>query len=239
MYMLILDRDRQIVLSVGRWRQLASAHIFALHFHELASTEPMYRALKRLVEGKYLARIERRVVGGTGAGSGQYVYQLGREGWRLYGREGKYWPYRAIDYHTLGIADAYIELLEMEREGRVEILASTTEPESWVRLAGTDLRPDLFVEVGDLSRGRRVSLWLEIDMGTERQSKIKDKLANYWHVYQNVSEEQLEVFPLVVFIAPDAMRARELRYIIEHGPEDAQDLFLVSTASEYAPLLFG
>lgn len=234
----MLDRDRQIVMSVGRWRQLPSAAIAALHFHELASSQPMYNALNRLVERKYLSRLERRMVGGTGAGSGQYVYQLGPQGWKLYGREGKYWPYRAVDYHTLAIADSYIELLELEHAGRVEILTHSTEPETWVRVAGVDLRPDLFVEVGDLARGRRVSLWLEIDMGTERQAKIKEKLANYWFAFQNVSENELPVFPLVVFIAPDELRARELRYFIEQGPKEAQDLFLVSTASEYARLLF-
>lgn len=236
--MILLDRDRQIVMSVGRFRQLASAHIRELHFSELASSEPLYRALNRLVERKYLARIERRMVGGSGAGSGQYVYQLGREGWRLYGHDKKYWAYRAIDYHTIGIADAYIELLTLERTGAIEILGYSTEPESWRTIGGVELRPDLFAEVGDVYQGRRWRLWLEIDMGTERQAKIREKLAAYWAAYTNSSETELNLFPRVVFLAPDAMRARELRYIIDDGPVAAQELFLVSTPSEYVALLF-
>lgn len=237
--MLLLDRDRQIVMSIGRFRQLAAAHIQALHFSELKSSEMLYRALRRLVERKYLARIERRMVGGTGAGSGQYVYQLGREGWKLYGHERKYWPFRAVDYHTLGIADAYIELLQREQSGTIEILGYQTEPESWRAIGGADLRPDLFVDIGLPHKGERVKLWLEIDMGTERQTKIKEKLASYWHAYKNSTQEELPTFPRVVFLAPDDMRARELRYIIEHGPKDAQKLFLVSTVAHYGALLFG
>jgi len=234
--MLALDRDRQIVMSVGRFRQLAAAHIAALHFHDKASPTPLYRALERLVERKYLARIERRMVGGTGAGSGQYVYQLGREGWKLYGKGVKYWPYRAVDYHTIAIADAYVGVLELEHKGTIEILGFTTEPDSWVAVNGTELRPDLFIEVGDRGRQRRVSLWLEIDMGTERQKQITDKLAAYWTAYQNA--HSLPVFPLVVFICPDDYRAKELRWMVEKLPKEQQALFLVSTPSAFGPLLF-
>lgn len=238
-YMLTLDRDRQIVLSVDRFGQLAVAHISKLHFADLASSEPMYRALRRLVERKYLARIERRMVGGTGAGSGQYVYQLGSEGWKAVGKPGKYWPFRMVNYHTLAIADAHMELLELEREGRIEIVGFTTEPDTWLSIAGADLRPDMFVEVRKSFEKRTMSLWVETDMGTERQKAIKDKLARYWHAYENANAETLPVFPLVLFLAPDEKRARELRWWIESGPKDAQPLFIVSTVSEYARLLFG
>lgn len=234
--MLMLDRDRQIVMSVGRFRQLSTAHVFAMHFQGAKSTTRLKSALKRLVESKYLSRLERRPVGGRGAGSGQYVYQLGREGWKLYGHEQKFWTYRAIDHHTIAIADAYVELLDLEHEGRIEIIQANTEPESWMTVGGVQLRPDLFVEVQDIARGRRGKMWLEIDMGTERQAKIREKLAAYWNAYQNV--EGMESFPRVVFLAPDATRARELRWIIEDGPKRAQDLFLVSTISEYGRLIF-
>lgn len=238
-FMIILDRDRQIIMSVGRFRQLAAAHIGALHFSELSSQTPLYRALKRLVAGKYLAPIERRMVGGTGAGSGQYVYQLGREGWKIYGHDRAYWPFRAIDYHTLSIADTYMELLELERRGRVEILGYSTEPQTMTTVGGVALRPDLFADVGDMHRGRRGRFWFEIDMGTERQSKIREKLASYWTAYKNSTEDELSLFPTILFIAPDDARARELRYLVEDGPKDAQRLFLVSKVSEYGGLLFG
>jgi hypothetical protein len=40
---------------------------------------------------------------GSFGGSGQYVYQLGREGWRLLARGGAYRPLRVVDLHTLTI----------------------------------------------------------------------------------------------------------------------------------------
>jgi len=237
--MLIHDRDRQIVLSIAKFGQLASAHIAALHFNDLASGTPMWRAMTRLADRGYVKRIERRLVGGNGAGSGQFVFQLGSAGHALSRRPGRFWPFRTVDYHTLGIADAHVELLRAERAGRVRIDGFSTEPDTWQVIAGADLRPDYHVDVADLVKRRNISLWIEIDMGTERQKAIKDKLARYWHAYQHATEDDLSSFPLVLFIAPDDARARELRWIIERGDKDAQALFLVSTMPEFAGLMFG
>lgn len=233
-----VDRDRQIVQSVARFGQLATAHIASLHFAEAKSHTNMKLALQRLVNQKHLARIERRLVGGSGAGSGQYVYQLGSAGWRASGREGRYWPYRAVNYHTLAIADVYSELLSLQREGRIEIQGFTTEPESWTHIAGVDLRPDLFIEVEQKWNTQRLALWIEVDMGTERQKQIKEKLASYWHAYEN-APESMSVFPRVLFLAPDDHRAKELRYIVEQGNEDAQALFFISTMASFTGVLFG
>lgn len=235
-YMLTLDRDRLIVLSVARFGQLTAGHLRAMHFYDLASQTPLDRALKRLVERRYLARIERRMVGGTGAGSGQYVYQLGRQGWALAGREKAYHPYRSVHYHTLAIADVYVELLYLQQDDRIEIDNYITEPETVTAIAGVELRPDLFAEVYDHINGRTVTLWVEVDMGTERMSIIRKKLADYWHAYQHADEGQ--VFPQVLFIAPDRERAKELRYTVAQGAEEAQELFVVSTLHEFTGLYF-
>jgi hypothetical protein len=237
--MLILDRDRLIVLSIGRFGQLTFEHLRVMHFSGLASDTPLKRALLRLRGSGHVKVIERRLVGGSGAGSGQYVYQLGSAGWSLTRRQGKYWPFRTVEYHTLGIADAYVELLKLEQAGRARLDGFATEPDSWQVIAGADLRPDLHVDVADLGRRRNTSLWIEIDMGTERQKAIKDKLARYWHAYQHATEKDLPSFPLILFIAPDDARARELRWIIERGHKDAQDLFIVSTMPQFVGLMFG
>lgn len=236
--MLMLDRDRQIVLSIGRFGQATSGQLRDMHFSNVKSLTPMQRALTRLVERKYLKRIDRRMVGGNGAGSGQYVYQLGSAGWTFCLKAGQYWPFRSINLHTLAIVDTYVELLRLEQRGRITIAGAFTEPDNWVTIAGADLRPDLHIEVSDSIRRQNTSLWIEIDMGTERQGQIKDKLAKYFHAYQHATSDELSVFPIVLFIAPDDARARELRYIIERGPKDAQQLFLVSTSPQFARLLF-
>lgn len=236
--MLILDRDRQIVMSIARFGQLTASHLRTMHFQQHASQTPLDRALKRLVESRFIARIERRMIGGSGAGSGQYVYQLGSAGWTLAGRAGRYWPARTVNYHTLAIADAYRELLELEHKGRIEIVGFTTEPETWRTVGGVELRPDMFIQIGNVFKGTLTSLWLEVDMGTERQKQIKDKLALYWQARQRTDASELAVFPRVIFVAPDEHRATELRWIVEQGPEEAQDLFLISTADEFAALIF-
>ena len=235
--MLILDRDRQIVLSVARFQQLTAGHVRAIHFEGHASNTPVDRALKRLVEGRYLARIERRMIGGTGAGSGQYVYQLGRNGWTLAGREGKYWPFRAVNYHTLAIADTYVEMLRWQQLGRIIVLGFHTEPDSWRKAGGEDLRPDLYVQIADRLNGRELSLWVEVDLGTERLSVIRHKLASYWRAYQHAGDS-MEIFPQVLFLAPDDDRAKHLRWTIEQGDQEAQELFMVSTVDQFGGLYF-
>lgn len=237
-FMLVHERDRQIVLTIGRFGQVTSGQLLSMLFSELGSVTPLYRALERLVERKFISRIERRMVGGSGAGSGQYVYQLGSRGWTLCGREGRYYPLRSVNYHTLAIVDSYVELLKAERKGNIHIVGLLTEPDSWRNIAGADLRPDMHVEIEQSSRQRSTSLWLEIDMGTERPKAIGEKLARYWHAYSHVTEDVLPVFPLVLFLALDDARAKELRWVIERGPEEARALFMVSTINEFCGLLF-
>lgn len=232
--MILLDRDRQIVLSVGRFGQLAAGHIRTMHFTGSSDT-PMYRALNRLVETKFLARLERRMIGGTGAGSGQYVYQLGRQGWALCGREGAYWPFRAVKLHSMAIADAYTALLEYEQKGRLRIDNFETEPDSHRKVGNVIVRPDLFIDIADIAKRRNLAFWVEIDMGTERQTQINDKLAGYL-----AALEAAETFvPFVLFIAPDDERAAKLRYWIKQYGAEESKMFMVSTTHEFAPLIFG
>lgn len=221
--MLVLERDRQIVLSVSRFEQLAAGHIQTVHFSGLASATPFYDAMKRLVDRKYLARIERRTIGGNGAGSGQYVYQLGSKGWALARREGRYWPFRAINYHMLAIADVYVALKQSERAGDVVLRGISTEPDTWLTLGGVEVRPDLLVELDVPSKRATLRAWVEVDLGTERQKQIKAMLSRYVHIWQNSTEQ----VPLVLFLVPDVEREAELKWIIESGFAESSALFRV------------
>lgn len=232
--MILLDRDRQIVLSIGRFGQLAAGHVRALHFDGLTE-RPVYRALNRLVERKVLSRIERRMIGGTGAGSGQYVYQLGPVGWRFLGREGRYNPSRAVNHHTMALVDAYMALREYENRGRIRIDGIEVDQEGWRQVGRYKVTPDLFVEIADLGKQRNLSFWIEIDMGNQTRPTITDKLARYVGAL-NTAESFV---PYVLFIAQDGRRAAELRWMIEKFPDNVPELFMVSTASEFAGLIFG
>ena len=223
--MTLPDRDRAIVTAVARFGQLSSAHIYELIFTETTQT-PCDRALRRLVSNHYLSRIERRMVGGSKGGSGQYVYQLGRRGYFLF-FDGRYNPARAVNYHSLAIADSYVVMVQLARAGRLAISGVTHEPECWVTIDRQELRPDLFIEV--VQREQPLKLWFEVDMGTEGARQIKDKLTRYWRAYNDASDTEWPVFPVVVFVAVDDERAKELAWYIGQGPDEAAALFRVTT----------
>lgn len=231
--MILSERDAAIVKLVGRFGQLAAGHVRALVFHTNQSPTPVNRVLARLTANKVLARIERRLVGGTGGGSGQSVYQLGPKGHTFLRIERRYWPYRAVNYHMLAIADAYVALKEAERAGQLKVLNAATEPDTWHTVAGAELRPDMFADLGLVEKRQRVPLFIEVDMGTERQRQIKDKLDRYAHAWRHSDGSELEVFPLVLFLTPDDERTAELRYLIARQAEEVRPLFAVENLANF------
>ncbi|WKK71477.1 replication-relaxation family protein [Rathayibacter oskolensis] len=79
----------------------------------------------------------------------------------------------------MAIADAYKALLEYQQRGRLRIDNFETEPDSHRRVGNVIVRPDLFIDIADIMKRRNLSFWVEIDMGTERQAQINEKLAGY------------------------------------------------------------
>lgn len=234
--MVLHNRDRAVVQLVARFGQLTSAHVYALVFPGLSQT-PCDRALRRLTERRYLARIERRLVGGSRGGSGQYVYQLGRDGHALFST-GRYVPARAINFHSLAIADAYIALKQLERAGRLKIAGYMTEPDCHVTIGRAELKPDLYAELVRPD-GARLKVFYEVDMGTQGPLRIKEKLERYWWAYNHADSGEWPEFPVVAFVAVDDDRADELRWIIDQGPREALPLFKVTTIRELAGTLGG
>src|SRR3954447_9498518 len=137
-------RDRQVVQLIARFKQASSRQVHELLFPGVTYT-PADRTLKRLTDRGYLTRIERRTVGGSRGGSGQYVYGLGRRGFFLF-YDGRFSPPRTVNYHALAILHSYIVLHRLQRAGRLEIAGLSTEPDCWVKIGGNELKPDLYVE---------------------------------------------------------------------------------------------
>ncbi len=229
--MTLSDRDRTIISYVTRFKQLSSSHIHELVFSSLTTNTPTQRALRRLVESGHLARIEHRLVGGSRGGSGIYVYQLGRKATDFY--QGRYLPSRAVNYHSLAIADCYLEIRRLDRAGQVQIVALSTEPD-----CHTDkLKPDMFIALNRPEKSR-LDIWFEIDMGTESQVRIREKLQRYWREYEAHTEGK---FPAVVFVAVDEDRRRELAWMLTQVPRDVQEarLFRVVAKGHLANLFNG
>lgn len=222
------ERDRAVVELVGRFRQVSAQQIGAALFSESASKTPLDRCLKRLVARHYLARLS-RPVGGDGGGSAQFVYQLGRDGWRLLDRPGQYWAPRAINWHVLAFADCYVRLLGAEQEDTLTLLSFEPEPSCHVAVGSVSLTPDAMTEIGVRALGIKFRLWLEVDRASEHRRVIQDKCVRYWRAYQAWDGE---VYPFVAFVVPDERRRREIRSVIAGGPSEAQALFRVLLPDE-------
>jgi len=216
-------RDAQVLALVGRFRLMTAEQIRSVLFSAQASKTPLDRSLARLTASGCLTRLA-RMVGGPGGGSGQYVYQLGRAGWRLLHKGGGYRPLRAVDLHTLTIAECFVTLNRLEQQGALTVITYQAEPGCHQVVGGTPLTPDAYVELGLLEPRLKYSFWLEIDRDTENPETIKGKCVRYWRAYKAWDGD---VFPYVVFIVPDAARQRELERVIAGGPDEAQALFKV------------
>lgn len=177
------------------------------------------------------------MIGGNNGGASQYVYALGRRGHFMY-YSGNYSVPRTVYPHTLAIADAHLVAQRLQRAGLLTIVGYSTEPECWVTIAGTELRPDLRLDITQAS-GRMLRLWLEIDMGSEGQRQIRGKLEAYWRAYRDADAADWPIFPAVLFVAVDAERAKELAWLISQGPAEAQALFSVTTFALLSQALQG
>jgi hypothetical protein len=202
---------------------MTAGQVGAVAFAGVASKTPLDRSLSRLTARGYLARLA-RFVGGFGGGSGQYVYQLGRLGWRRLGKGGTYRPLRVVDVHTLTIAECFVSLNASEQAGRLTVVDFQPEPVCHLTVAGMPLTPDAYMELGEPTRKLKFRYWLEIDRDTENMDTIKGKCVRYWKAYQAWPED---VFPFVVFVVPDESRQREIERVIATGPDGAQALFRV------------
>jgi len=174
------------------------------------------------------------MVGGFGGGSGQYVYQLGRAGWRLLGKGGGYRPLRVVDLHTLTIAECFVMLKRLERGGELVVITYEADPASRRTVGDILLTPDAHVELGVSATRQKFRFWLEIDRDTENAETIRGKCVRYWRAFQAWHGD---IFPYIVFVVPDDRRQRELERTIAGGPAEAQELFRAYQLDSLAELI--
>jgi hypothetical protein len=229
----IFPRDRAVIGTVASFGQLTFKQINELHFYPLSSKTNCENALKRLRKDGLITRIPHRIVGGAKGGSGQYVYVLTTNGRRLAGLEGRSRSGH-VNYHALAIVDLVIALKRLERAGIVSIEGMKLEPECHVTIAGHELKPDLYAE---LSRdGQRVRAWWEIDLGTEGQRRITEKIMRYYQAYAAADTGDWEYFPAILWVAVDDARAKELNWMLAQVPENARVLHRITTLDKVGSL---
>lgn len=239
-------RDRQIIETIARLSLVSGGQLVDLFFESISNpstrSRRARRSLGRLVEQRVLDRLERRQ-GGVGGGSSAWVYALGPAGRRMvayWAGEGlprsrkPYEPSAMWTAHTLAVSDLYVRLREVERAGRVELLAYDAEPACWrrfARLGGTVgvLKPDAYLRlgVGEFED----SFFIEMDLGSERRGQLTRQHHAYREYFRaGVEQTKTGVFPGVLWIVPDAQRVALLSDIHRGLPEQTRRLFTVVTS---------
>jgi len=242
---LLTERDGRILDDLERFRALTTRLIQRLHFpagaHGLHATVPTAtrlanRVLLRLEAHGFIARIERRV-GGALRGSAGLTWHLAATGERLLrarrgdpSRRRYVTPSRAFLAHTLAVAEFAVIARESELVGRLDILELDTEPSCWRLFQGpavtVTLKPDLFVVVANPDVEAHV--FVEIDCGTEHLPTVIKKCRVYQQYRQTgIEQSHSSVFPIVLWVTPDAERARKLRTALRREPDLPPDLFTI------------
>jgi len=217
--MKIKPRDLEVIAFVARFGQVTRKQIRAVVFASNKSATPCDRAVSRLVKDRLLAEVERPTQGGRRGGQGPIVYQIGPAGWKVAQTEGSFWLARSVKFHSLAIADVYVDI-----STHLNVVRFETEPDSHEKINYVAIQPDLYVE---LDLGRHVlRAWLEIDLGSERPKQLKDKLARYNHAWSG-APDRWNPWPLVVWVVPDAKRRAELESLIKLEPAESQGMYRV------------
>lgn len=182
--MKLLRRDADILAGVAENGALTTSQIQTLYFDGLKSRTSCDTVLRRLVADGQLSKVPIRLpLNDRGAPMG--CYQLGKNAWRyFYGTRYRDLRDQFKLMHTLASADVYVAVKQAERAGMVKTLDHATEPDTWVTLGGSEIRPDRYFDLVLQGTSERVVQWIEVDMGTERGRKIPDKLAAYKRAYE-------------------------------------------------------
>lgn len=241
------ERELGVLRSVHEHRFLTARQIEALHFHghgsPLGAARVCRRVLARLTEERVFNRLHRRV-GGIRAGSASFIYKVGPIGARLLNQPARSAePSSMFLDHTLAVADTHIALLQAARYGRFELVCVEVEPDCWRRYVGPGgspevLKPDLRVMT---ATGAYEDSWfLEVDRGTESPAALRRKCHAYDTYWRTGTEQDtFGAFPLVLWIAPSATRAGQIKGVIDRAGRLHRNLFRVTTANDLVTLISG
>ena len=236
--MRLTSRDDSLLQSLDRFGQLDSGHIWDLHFSDCKSKTSWDQVAKRLMKGKYIVRMGRRMVLGDGAGSGKAVYQLGATGWQWLNKRGVYRArFTSVSEHRLKVADAFSELCKREDMGEIKIRGYYTEPDSHMQLAGVTVRPDLFVDLELVATSEQLRLWIEIDRDKENRPQIERKLRDYVSVYRGVTKAEMDPVPAVLFLADTEIGLTNLKNYMHGNLGEFEELITVDHIDGFAERL--
>lgn len=236
--MRLTSRDASILDSLDRFGQLSSAHIWQQHFPGLKSKTSWDQVCTRLIDGKYIIRMGRRMLMGDSKGSAPAVYQLGPNGWLFLGKRGKFRPrFTAVSEHRLKVADAFAQLCEQEDAGAIKIRGYYTEPDTHMKLAGVTVRPDFFADIELIATSEQLRLWIEVDRDKENRPEIERKLRDYVAVYRGVTKAEIDPVPEVLFLADTDLGLMNLKNYMHGKLGEYEHLFKLDHIEGFAKRL--
>ena len=240
-----------MLTSIYRHRFLATSQIQIFHFSDHAthgaSSRICRRVLARLLEGRLIEHLDRRV-GGVRAGSASYVWRIGLIGDQVLRRNSgdgirarRKEPSARHLEHCLAIAGAHLDLVRAARDHRLELLRVDTEPACWRGYLSSGgvrdiLKPDLYAVTAS---GDFEDHWyIEIDRATESLPTLLKKCAQYEH-YRRTGREQHDrgVFPVVVWVVPGQPRLTKLHAALSASRSLDPRLYRVCTPDTFADLV--
>lgn len=232
-----------LVQDLGRLRLASGGQIQRLHFEATSSGQRQARrTLTGLSERRVLARLGRSI-GGRRAGSAGYVYTLDVVGQRLIHPEGdmrRPWlSSTGFVRHAVMVSECYVQLVEAERSGQMELDSFEPEPACWrpfVNRRGSHevLKPDGFAVV---AIGEFEDRWfVECDRGTEDIPRVLAKCRRYVQYWQTGKEA---VFPRVLWVTTRGERAAALARALSRLPEEQRRLFAVCEQADFVGTIAG
>ena len=218
------DRDRDILGTLQNSRFMTSKHISRQHFeadhaNPAAAQRATNRAMHKLQGHGLVTTIYRRM-GGPKGGSSGFVWALTPTGHRLLDldsdtqpRKRNFEPSPRFVEHTLAVSELHVQILGMEGVALSDV---QFEPHCWRSYNGNTLKPDLYAVTSD---GEYEDLWFfELDLATEAPSRVVAKCEQYQQYYRSGAEQaQHGVFPMVVWIVPNAKRKAALQVHIQQS----------------------
>jgi hypothetical protein len=250
---LLSERDLAVLEVVGKHRFLTSRHVelFCFGDHATASSgaRTCRRVLARLGSHGLLDRPIRRV-GGLQAGSASSIWMLSSAGRRLLnlqagvGAVGRVRePGERFIAHYLAIADAHLALIQAQQHAELELVTVQIEPACWRSYTGLGggqqiLKPDLYAVTAS---GEFEDHWFcEIDRGTESLPTLLKQCQQYETYRRSGTEQHVAgVFPRVVWVVPDEIRASKLRTALSAAHGFDRELFKVTTPVAFVTLVAG
>jgi hypothetical protein len=236
-------RDLEVLETVARFRVMTGEQLQRLFWVE-GSPETRRRLARhgvaRLSALDVLSPLARRV-GGVRAGSQGLTFAVGLGGQRvLLAAESRrrvrrpHTPGERYLAHVLAVAQLYVELMETQRWGALDVVGFDPEPACWRAYLGpysarAMLKPDASMKLGV---GEYVFSWLlELDRATEAIGTIERKARAHFAYHRSGDAHRTHgVSPRVIWVVPDEHRVRQVTAALSRLPAEAGRLFAVATS---------